>query len=149
MVVFPLALFRDGSFLPYRRLLAFTAWIWRKQLFFISALLPKQANLKELMFRQERRYEGSMRPTEETSDISTGGGNGAGIVPYKFALPFEVLVALALSQANKHSATISSGASGAEIADVFLLPVYVPAMKDSLAASVASLLQKEAGAAGN
>jgi hypothetical protein len=68
MVVFPLALFRDGSFLPYRRLLAFTAWIWRKQLFFISALLPKQANLKELTLRQEQRYAGSMRPTEETSD---------------------------------------------------------------------------------
>lgn len=77
------------------------------------------------------------------------GGNKAGIVPYKFVLPFQACVALGLSQAKERAATTSSGSPGAEIADVFLLPVYVPAMQDSLAASVASLLQKEAGAVGN
>jgi hypothetical protein len=64
MVVFPLAFFRDGSFSPYRRLLAFTAWIWRQQPFSPAG----SRILKELTFRQERRYAGSMRPTEETSD---------------------------------------------------------------------------------
>jgi hypothetical protein len=60
------------------------------------------------------------------------------------------LVALALSQAKKHSTTTSSGPSGAEIADdVFLLPDYAPVVQDNLAVSVATLLPKKAGAADN
>jgi len=145
---FPLAFFRDGSLAPYRRLLAFTACIWREQPFSL-ALLPEAGSPKELTFRQCDATQDRCDPPKRLRIISTGGGNGAGIVPYKFVLPFEACVALALSQAKERAATTSSGASGAEIADVFLQPVYVPAMQDSLAASVASLLQKEAGAAGN
>lgn len=115
---------------------------------FLLALLPEAGSPKELTLRQERRYAGSMRPSEETSEISAGAetGRASSLTSSCF---LSRRVSLRLFRKRRSAATTSSGSPGAEIADAFLLSVYVPALQSSLTASVASLLQKEAGAAGN